>query len=82
MYLNVEVICIHQNPHHQMHPLHPNPHIPLRFALVLSHGIQPDLYSSTMVPHDLQAISAGAQGVCDILIGVDVTLPAGQMLGD
>jgi hypothetical protein len=65
-----------------MHPLYPSSHILVRFSLVLSHGIEPYQYSPTMVPHDLQVVAAGAQDVCGIWIGVDVILPAGQMLVD
>jgi hypothetical protein len=66
-----------------MHLLHHNPHIPVKFSsVVLSHGSRLDLSSLTMVPHDLQAVAAGAQDVCGIWIGVDVILSAGQMLVD
>ena len=74
-------MCIHQNPDLQKHLANPNLHIPVRFfSAALSHGTQLFLCFAVMVLHVLQATAAVAQGVCGLLIGVYVILPADQML--
>lgn len=76
-------MCIHRTPDHQMHPVYPSPQIPVRFfSAVPSHGIQLDLYSPTMVPHDLQAVASDAQGVYGLWFGVDAIQPSDQMVVD